>query len=1433
MNHQHIQIQIFVSCPGDVEKEKIVVKKICEKINRLLQELDCNVFLLVKDWREIVGRYGERPQSIINDTFTDYDIYLGILHMRFGSPTQAINPATDEDFGSGTVEEFTLAFKRWKDNHDAVQVYMFFKNPGAPANTDATKELLKVQQFKDEISATGWVNPFADTDEFKDKVDAVLTAYAFKLCHKRKGFLKTETLDNLSQDKDQPVSITDFSKEIDLETVKRYIPRTVSSYKKMLPGRRFLFTRDIEEDETLKKVIEKNKRVVLIGNAGSGKSTELAKLVLDCQNALIPFIPVYKRFNSYVEQEIGSFLPDGWEKIPPSTCLLVLDGLDEIQPQHFYTAIRKIQAFADKNSKVAIIVSCRTNFYELPEAGSTSTLDGFEIYFIDDINIKNIDEYAALQSSIDVTKFIRESFEEGYQDLIGKPFFLNLLLDAYRANHTLVGGRQQLFERILQSRIQLDERHFKTSIQLATRRKKIVTALERIALVMEAMGTNIVSFETLEEILPGEQLLLLQYYPGFAKTKTNDRLWSFEHNNIQEYLAARALSSQIFEKIQGFIAIPPAYRKIKLRWSNTLSFLISIVDNPVLLQVLLDWLIEIEPEIIVKFEPDRIPASVRMHIFKQIFDKAKQRGIWLRSNKFSEKELAYFSESPETFDFLIREIENTTGSRVVIINCLHLLKYYRLNLPQNSLLLSVIYQLFDRFPADYELIHSTLYLIRDLFNGDEEVVDTLMLKLGSYTNQYVRAGLYGLLADSRFVNKYVDYLIEGITISQNDEMEQRSDVMLADESWNLKRAIEKVNNAPALEKVLLYFTNPDDRRHINYFDKPEVIRKLIENASEVYQTDPSIYNSVLQFFSSHGRYSRKGTLELIQPFFDSTGTRLRAFMDIWKRAVDNEKLYEKRILLLNITDKAALDYVLQEYAKHNATNDEISQLYNDLTHYRLDSEEDKTLADYFEKKIALETSAYIAKPPAVDYAERHRQRNQQSFDLLFDRDTFEKELEHFYQEMGQQAVTFNDLWEFTKDNHISDAEDFFPRCVLDLLRDWARNDDTLTLDKVTYWLLKGDHFADYSMEHVYEHLKNYKEIEVSPAQLTHIEAWCNQAVSKLDTKQMITAHDEQRSFTLDGIARLIWFFLRRLDINLPKNKLLDFTLFVDVDRRDGDPTELTMLQKYLAKEEIDKRVIENLSEEIGFSIAWKNNAVYALANDLSRAYPGIIKGIKDESKYMNDRLEITKAFFAKTHDNAALKNILQTTNITELTWLVVDLWMRNNLDNDYLLGFLKPVMQRQSLIQEYVLRAAEILIELQDREAFYFYTDLILQNRINDRNFPRRLNIIAQVTNVDMVPRLMELLSYSKRLEFMDDHFRMFDNVVLSALTSVAMYSDANFETVIVALRKFVEDNQQIKNINFMHMSIEKIEFDFYTKKSQLLTLSEVIAEVDTIRPLT
>lgn len=83
-------------------------------------------------------------KSLIKDIGNDYDLFIGLMWLKFGTPTNVA--------GSGTEEEFLNALLRFQNNPHSIQVLYYFKNalPQSLMDIDPV-ELNKINTFKNKI----------------------------------------------------------------------------------------------------------------------------------------------------------------------------------------------------------------------------------------------------------------------------------------------------------------------------------------------------------------------------------------------------------------------------------------------------------------------------------------------------------------------------------------------------------------------------------------------------------------------------------------------------------------------------------------------------------------------------------------------------------------------------------------------------------------------------------------------------------------------------------------------------------------------------------------------------------------------------------------------------------------------------------------------------------------------------------------------------------------------------------------------------------------------------------------------------------------------------------------------------------------------------------------------------------------------------------
>lgn len=137
--------KIFLASPSDLYNERISIEEVIDELNLTFgKQHDIHLELLKWETHSAPAIAISHPQEIINaDIGHDYDLFIGLIWKKFGTPTNNAN--------SGTEEEFLNAYNRFLETPNSLQVLFYFNTTPVSIDDINPEQLLKIKNFKNDI----------------------------------------------------------------------------------------------------------------------------------------------------------------------------------------------------------------------------------------------------------------------------------------------------------------------------------------------------------------------------------------------------------------------------------------------------------------------------------------------------------------------------------------------------------------------------------------------------------------------------------------------------------------------------------------------------------------------------------------------------------------------------------------------------------------------------------------------------------------------------------------------------------------------------------------------------------------------------------------------------------------------------------------------------------------------------------------------------------------------------------------------------------------------------------------------------------------------------------------------------------------------------------------------------------------------------------
>jgi hypothetical protein len=147
-----------------------MISKVLPELNKLHGDMEgFNLESLLWETDSYPG-LGVDAQDVLNRQLAHYDVFLGIMNVRFGTPTHRSD--------SGTEEEFDRALDRFLSHPNDLRILFYFRNTTVKFFDLDIEQAWRVHEFRARLQRQGlFVGEYGTPDEFRAKVqkDLLLT----------------------------------------------------------------------------------------------------------------------------------------------------------------------------------------------------------------------------------------------------------------------------------------------------------------------------------------------------------------------------------------------------------------------------------------------------------------------------------------------------------------------------------------------------------------------------------------------------------------------------------------------------------------------------------------------------------------------------------------------------------------------------------------------------------------------------------------------------------------------------------------------------------------------------------------------------------------------------------------------------------------------------------------------------------------------------------------------------------------------------------------------------------------------------------------------------------------------------------------------------------------------------------------------------------
>ena len=1130
-------------------------------------------------------------------------------------------------------------------------------------------------------------------------------------------------------------------------------------------------------------------KFILYSSAQTGKTTELKQLCWELQQSGL-YLPVSfeVRTNTKLKRDdlpITQYV-DGKEVV------VIIDALDEVNGQKYEDLLEEVGGYAYEHPEMKMVLTCRSNYRRERQ------LELFTELFLEELSVGDARDYAA-KRDVNSDNFLRSVFANQLEDFMKNPFFLSVLIHAYKEKgKQLPKTKSEIYRLFLKSSYDKEVQEKNVPLSAQHSFEDTIQLLERVALGLSLMNAQSLNNEELRICLQNDDNNVEECL-RYDLIRNEDGQYSFAHNAFREWLVANYLNRHGIERAKQLATHPNG--RIKPEWYNIIMLWLSMYgkDKKKEVAAILKWLKKVSLDLVVYIDRDMLDEETRNEVFKGLLLEYKSLGIRMSNIMTHDYEdLWRFAYSTDTVRFVVDELSETeTGTTYYSdLMCLcYFLNWDGLKSDSDDLT-EKLFSVLERKTAESlekeDKYHDLSFLYFDNpFFTQQTYLERLFAVVKDSNHYNAIKSMTRLIGEADRTDDYIDYILdkEGYVHSQH-----KGHTTHVVTRTTIYTTLAKVRSLQSIVKIL---THTFYHTHYEYHDEQEeyfnMIKGVFGRTSEFIKQG---HTELIEFVED---YYKKAFKEYHHHFDNNKQTQelLLVLRDCYLTAGLRERgritFYEKQAELFAPKDEPSKWEDIRQAYIMAALWMTVEDVKDDFKKFTADNSTDWAKASWYHEIPYIEVAEcaeilYKEKFLQPEIITKGRERRKQAF----------KDFAEYlvFKQIVLEMVTGLDNHSSRKEHYkkLRDQDEGYNQYAFRFLLLFADDNDHYNIGEIVKSIKNRDIYESFFMKEVSGMMdRSDMDVPVTEDIKSRVVEWAKASIVKLSDGETIFFWREALGLMLKG------------DFEIPSEKLLSLLSYgsykISVKDLDGYYSREYSLFKYIT-ERVDSfalapKVIEKLranidNEEYPLSYSFSN---YIIENQIEEGYSLVFRfALSGYSLSTNVMETLVKKGMKIEEIKKAASGLKVSDRLFCYSTLIRNtqesVWVRERLEGEY-----------KSFNGYDLERAVRLLISIGSMDALdYLVTHPEMIKDGDDYYF--------NYDNPNAISSLCYFIRYSHERK-MDGHFMQ--NSILNSLERIAIKSKDALMEVTQYLRQLTQRGEMYKYLNHYIIGFEDKYYAAYS----------------------